>query len=181
MRRPPVRIACVTLTAGISVAASAGGPDKAGDAGTALDPRLAGLAWMQGAWTRSDGGETLEEVWSAPAGDSMMGMFRWSRQDKVWLFELITITVEDGDIVFRLKHFDRKLVGWEEKDEALTYKLVHYGQREAIFENSERDHPRQIIYRSPDANTLFVRLEGRTDGKPDVTEFRFRRAAAPND
>jgi len=92
------------------------------------------------------------------------------------MFELITVTVDDDDVVFRLKHFDRKQVGWEEKDESLTFTLVRNGEREAIFENPARDHPRRITYRGPDADTLVVILEGVTDGKPDISEYRFHRA-----
>ena len=61
---------------------------------------LQSLKWMHGEWVSKLGGDTLHETWSTPHGDSMMGMFRWIKGDKVWMFELITITADGDDVVF---------------------------------------------------------------------------------
>ena len=80
------------------------------------------LAWMEGRWVCRQKGDVLEEIWSAPSGDCMMGMFRWMKDDKVWMYELMTIIADGDEIVFRLKHFDRNMVGWEEKDKSISAK-----------------------------------------------------------
>ncbi len=49
------------------------------------------LKWMHGEWSTKLQGDTLEETWSAPAADSLMGMFRWIKGDSVWMFELFTM------------------------------------------------------------------------------------------
>jgi len=164
---------------GLALTAGAVQPAEPGDAAASLDPRLEKLAWMRGTWLAHQGGDVLEEIWSAPAGDSLMGMFRWAKQGKAWMFELITVTADDHGVVFRLKHFDRTLVGWEEKGEALTYPLLRQGEREAVFENPERDHPRRFIYRSPNPDTLVVLIEGYTDGELKTQEYRLRREPSP--
>jgi hypothetical protein len=38
--------------------------------------KIADLAWIQGRWVGEGLGGTVEEIWSPPIGDSMLGMFR---------------------------------------------------------------------------------------------------------
>lgn len=139
--------------------------------------RLQGLAWMTGEWTASRGEDVLEERWSAPIGDSMVGTFRWIKAGgKVWMFELMTITAKGDDVIFRLRHFSDEMVPWEgvEKEPALTYKLIKQTSEESVFENPNRDSPRRFIFRKGD-DSLTVVLEGYKDGKPTTGSFPFSR------
>ena len=154
--------------------AYADNPPKSPVTGTGV-AKLHELAWMQGTWIGDHNGDRLEEVWSAPSGDSLMGMFRWIKEGNVWMFELITITAEDHEVVLRLKHFDRRMVGWEEKDEALTCRLVRQRDREAVFEDPKRDHPRRFVYRLDGDNRLTIRLEGEEDGESKSTTLVFNK------
>ncbi len=138
-------------------------------------PKLEKLSWMSGTWHTQQGADDLVEIWSEPLGDSMMGVFRWVKSGKVWIYELVTISQDDDQVVFRLRHFDRKLVAWEEKNESLTYTMTTQGDREVIFENPERQAPRRFVYRLEGKDTLIVRVEGYSKGKLDVDEFRFQR------
>jgi uncharacterized protein YijF (DUF1287 family) len=97
----------------------------AGAAGASSPPaRIEDIAWIAGAWRCSALGGTAEETWSAPAGGSMMGMFRLYGEDGVSFYELMTISEQDGTLVLRLKHFAADLTGWEEKDETVIFPLV---------------------------------------------------------
>ena len=127
------------------------------------------LKWMHGEWISKQGGDTLHETWSHAHGDSMMGMFRWIKGDRVWMFELITITADGDDVVFRLKHFSRGMVGWEEKDESLTAKLTHLSENEVIFDGERKGKPLRFAYIKQDGD-LVIRI-----GKDDPTELRFQR------
>ena len=138
--------------------------------------KLAPLAFISGLWRTDFGGDQLEEYWSPPAGDSMMGVFRWMKGGRVWMNELLTIVDEGDQVVFRLKHFDAKMVGWEEKAECLTLKLVRSSAEEAVFEGSKPEKPLRITYRKTGENSLIVVLESSRDGKPKTDEFNFRRA-----
>src|SRR5687768_8345380 len=71
--------------------------------------RLADLAWLEGHWRDDSGGNLSEEIWTAPSGDSLMGMWRWAQDGKVRVFELLAIKAEEGKLVLRLRHFDPKL------------------------------------------------------------------------
>ena len=45
----------------------------------------------------------------------MMGSYRLVKDDKVIFYELQTIVEQGSSLVFRLKHFNADLSGWEEK------------------------------------------------------------------
>lgn len=142
---------------------------------TASSPKLATLGFISGSWQTELGGDQLEEHWSLPAGDSMMGVFRWMKGSKLWMNELLTI-VDDGEhVVLRLKHFDSKMVGWEEKADALTMKLVRNEASEAVFEGTKAEQPLKFTYKKV-GESLLIRIDSSRDGKPKTDEFTLRRA-----
>lgn len=164
---PPRVLVTLALVAGLLSAARVTRPSPA-----ARGDGIAGLTWLSGTWVRDDGGQHLEETWSAATDYAMIGMFRWARQEKVWLYELMSIESENHTLVFRLRHFNRELEPW--KSEAagpLTYPLLLLTENEVVFEDPERDEPRRFIY-SREGDELTVRLE-KSDGSGD--SFRFTR------
>lgn len=156
-------------------------PTRANDGGSnalsgSAGGALAKLAWMTGDWRSDHKGDVLQEVWSEPIGDSMMGAFRWIKGEKTWMYELITITDEGDTVVLRFKHFNNKMFGWEEKDECLDFTLVRTGKREVVFEHPTRRNAKRLIYRSLSDNTLIVRVEGiEKDGSTSKEEYTFKR------
>lgn len=136
--------------------------------------RLADLAWMSGRWTANRDGQELEEVWSGPIGGTLTGMFRWSRQGKTFLYEIITIEEEDdGRLVYRMRHFNRGLKPWEsEKDAPLTMNIVQAAGASVTFEDPEREFPRRIEYERA-GDVMHIRLIG-ANGK--VQSFELTRA-----
>ena len=169
--RTAIVLACVGAAGLLALSAAAGDETDF----SALKPaeRLVKLDWMRGEWIRDQAGDKLEEIWSAPSGDSLIGMFRWAKGNRAWMFELMSITVEKGQVRFRLKHFDRNMIGWEEKDQALSYTLKSQGPREVIFENPKRNDPRRFIYALDEQGRLVVRLESEREGTVGKTEFVF--------
>jgi len=141
----------------------------------ALATRLEELAWFEGHWRDESGGMLSEEIWTAPSGDSLMGMWRLSTDGKVRVFELLAIKAEDGKLLLRLRHFDPKLVAREEKDKPLAWPLVRSGPREAVFEGPEASGKGtvRLTYRRPDDDTLVAILD--KGGK--AQEFHYRRVA----
>jgi len=138
---------------------------------------LSDLAWMSGRWVDDSGGNLSEEIWSAPSGDSMMGMWRYVSGGQVRIFEILTISVEPTGIVLRLRHFDPDLVAREEKATPVALTLVGWKPREAAFEGPAVGPPGtmgtvRLTYRRPSDDTLTSTLE--KDGK--TQEFSFRRA-----
>ena len=133
------------------------------------------LAWISGHWEGDMGGALSEELWSAPSGDTMMGMWRLVKDGKVRLYEFLVVEQEASGPVLKFKHFNRGLVGWEEKDQALVLPLVKLTQAEAVFDNGNAAKPLRLIYRRPAAGELVVVLERMEEGKLASTEFRYRR------
>jgi hypothetical protein len=133
---------------------------------------LADVAFMAGHWI---GGEPdlSEEVWSAPEGDSMVGMWRYVAKGRTRIYEILTLTAEGPNVVLRIRHFDPKLVAREEKDRAVELPLVAKGPREAVFEGPEYEVKGtvRLTYRLADDDTLTCVLE--KEGTKQ--EFRFRR------
>jgi hypothetical protein len=135
--------------------------------------KIGDVAWIAGHWGTTLKGSILDEYWSEPAGDCMMGVFRWLRKDKAWLYEMLTIREEEGTLVFRFRHFSDKLNAWEEKDKPLTYRLASLSEREAVFENpKDTDHWR-FIFSSPDNKTLVIKVGSTADGTVKYDEFRY--------
>lgn len=147
-------------------------PVRAADAPPPVPATLADVSFMAGRWV---GGEPdlSEEMWSAPEGDSMMGMWRHVAKGRTGIFEFLTLTQEGPSVVLRIRHFDPKLVGREDKERAVELPLVVKGPREAVFEGAEygANGTVRLTYRRGDDDTLTAILE--KEGKKQ--EFRFRR------
>ena len=165
MRAQAWIVTLAVLSAGGSAAAAAPAP-----------PTLADVAFIAGHWKGDMGGSVSEEIWAPPAGDNMMGMWRLVGDGKVKLFEFLNIVQEADGPVFRLRHFDRRGVGWEDKDKPIVLKLVVSKPREAAFEGPESSGAGtvRLTYRRPSDDALSVTLE-KTNKPPQ--EFTFRLAA----
>ena len=134
-------------------------------------PGLESLAWISGRWVRSGAEGYLEELWGPPVGDSMVGTFRWQRNDQTWLYELMTIEQDEQQMSFRLHHFSHGMQLWEAEQEAgpMTYPLVRAATNEAVFEDLKQEPCRFVFRRF--ADRYVVRLEAQ-DGAADEFEFR---------
>lgn len=62
--------------------------------------------------------------WSANNSKSLMGVASIYSKDNIVLFEILSITEEEGKLYLRLRHFDSKMNAWEEKDQPKTLPLL---------------------------------------------------------
>ena len=129
------------------------------------DGRVVKLSWMTGAWRTAGESSFLEEHWSSPCGDSMMGMFRVVQGGKMQMAELIFIEQTGDGVVMTLKHFGPGLKDLD-KGKAFSFRLIRSGPNEAVFEHPDVEFPgrRRIIYRR-DGTSLIARLEDDRPGK----------------
>jgi hypothetical protein len=145
-----VGVVSALISGGMVLVGSARMDDKPSASPTAVqqatamksESPLKDVAWMAGAYMQTSDRGMSEEHWSAPHGNSMMGMFRWCKADGTpSMFELLTITREgEGDsakTVLRLRHYSAKLGAKEEKDEPLTLVLESSEANKAVFAASE--------------------------------------------
>jgi len=148
----------------------AGGPPAAS---TPAAARLADLAWLAGDWRHQDETSLSEEVWTAPHGDSMQGMWRQVGTGRTGVFEALAIVREPETPVFFLRHFGRDFTGWEEKDAPLRLPLVRWSSGEAVFEGKGSDGALlRLTYRRAGEGAL----ESTMEHGPRRLEFRFERS-----
>lgn len=133
------------------------------------------LAWMAGSWYGAVDGDAYDEHWSLPAGGVMIGMFRWLKDGKVHMYELMAIEPEADGLALRLKHFHRGLAAWEEKDVVLTYPLIDLGENRATFAKGGAFRSTQFVYRRDGPDQLVAVQENRKGDERALFEFRYRR------
>jgi hypothetical protein len=55
-------------------------------------------------------------------------------EGSVSFYELMTISEVGSTLLLRIKHFDRELRGWEEKDKSVEFKLVRVTPGKVYFD-----------------------------------------------
>ena len=140
-------------------------------------PDIYSLAWMAGSWIGQADGDPVDEHWSTPAGGTMMGMFRWLKNGRVYYYELLVIEPTANGLVLRLKHFDSELNCWEDRrGMAVAYPLVSAGEGEAVFERGGSFRSTRFVYRLISDTELRVTADDRKGDETASSEFSYRRA-----
>ncbi|MEX0274473.1 MAG: DUF6265 family protein [Flavobacteriaceae bacterium] len=126
------------------------------------------ITWMEGHWQGNAFGGITEEIWGPPLGGSMMFVFKHVINGSVNFYEIGHIREIGGTLVFELKHFDGSLKGWEEKDEALTFKLVKVDGDRVYFEG--------FTFEKVTENEINIYgLIGNDDGTANEVTFNYKR------
>jgi len=81
-------------------------------------------SWLAGSWTGTAFGQQFEEVWNPPSAGSMVGLFKLMGEDGVNMYEIMLMTVDDGRLSLKVKHFNPDFTAWEEKEDFVNFKLV---------------------------------------------------------
>ena len=92
------------------------------------------MGWLAGNWQGEGLGAFVEETYSAPRGGTMIGMFRMVEAEKPVFYEMMTIFEDGGTLMYRLKHYDPKLVGWEEKDKSVDFAFIKHERNRFYFD-----------------------------------------------
>ena len=132
--------------------------------GKSPEATLSDVSWISGYWKGEALGGIIEEIWSDPYGNSMMGSFKLVSEGKVSFYELCTISEENNTLILRIKHFSSDLKGWEEKDDSEEFKLVKLDKNKAYFNN--------LTFELVDENNLDIYVIFKEEGKEE-TEMKF--------
>lgn len=128
---------------------------------------LEDAAWLAGSWTGTAFGKKFEEHWNPPSAGSMVGLFKLFDDDgEVSFYEILLLTVDEGTLSLKVKHFTSDFVAWEEKPDFINFKLValekdalHFGgisfyRRDAnnidgyiVMKNGEEFTEHHLVYR----------------------------------
>ncbi len=131
------------------------------------------VEWLAGHWKGEAFGGVSEEIWSAPGGGVMMGMYRLVRDGKPVFYELMMLAEENGSLVLRLKHFNSDLTGWEEKEKTVDFPFVAKADGVMHFEG--------MTYRPEGHNAVTVFLAIRQkDGSVREEKFYYERVPLVN-
>ena len=130
---------------------------------------LKDVAWIAGHWQGEALGGITEEVWTAPLGKSMMGSFKLVVDEVVQFYELCTITEENESLLLRIKHFDKDLKGWEEKDQSIEFPLVKIEKNKVYFDG--------LTFEKINEDELNIYVIFKDEGKEEV-EMKFNYKSA---
>lgn len=125
------------------------------------------LDWISGYWQGEIWGGQFEEIWSRPMAGSMMASFKFTENNQVKFYELMTISEHQGSLLLQLKHFGQDLIGWEEKDQSMDFKLVRLTDNAVYFEG--------YTYKLISHNEMHVFVVIDNDGEKHETKFVFKR------
>jgi len=131
------------------------------------------LAFLSGLWTEHTAEGDEEEYWSKPMGSSMVGTFRVVKDGNAVFYEFWAIEVEDGEVVFKMKHFDKGLIGWEEKAEMVRLTMSVGGMQDVLF--SKPDGSLRLRYQRK-GDELTSTLQRVKDGKTKEDVFHLHRS-----
>jgi Domain of unknown function (DUF6265) len=121
-------------------------------------PTLADLAFMAGCWRGPSGdGVTIEEYYTAPTDNLILGVSRYTKGPRVTDYEFSTIAREGNEIV---------LTPRPSGQEPAPFRLTRLDSAGAVWENPSHDFPTLIAYRRGTGDSLIARIEGPgRDGK----------------
>jgi hypothetical protein len=132
-----------------------------------ISPEMWKLGFLSGCWKGDDRVQILEEQWTRPAGQSMLGVGRTIKDGKTEFYEFLQIR-ERADGIFYIAE--------PNGGKAVSFKLVKVNDSLAIFENAQNDFPQRIIYQKTIDGSLLASLEGTESGKAKRVEFAMKRA-----
>ena len=155
MRKMIVVGMCVTVAVVVGAAQSA--------------PTLDTLDWLAGNWELTSGPRCVEESWTRPSANSLVGMSRTVVGGKTVSFEFLRIEARASGIYYVAQPGGRPPV---------DFKLTSQPGPSLVFENpGHSDHLKKILYRKGADDTVYARIEGEDAGKPFAAEFNYKRAS----
>ena len=85
---------------------------------------LEDAAWLAGSWTGTAFGKSFEEHWNPPSAGSMVGLFKVFDDEGVSFYEIMLLTIEEGSLSLKVKHFSADFTAWEEKSDHVNFRLM---------------------------------------------------------
>ncbi len=124
------------------------------------------LAWLAGCWANDGGDPGSGEMWTIPAGGTMLATTRNVHDNHTYGFEFLRIaTDEDGGLVLYAQPGGKP---------PTAFIAVEFGASSVVFENKGHDFPQRVIYRR-DGDVLLGRIEGTLDGEERAMDFPMHR------
>lgn len=127
--------------------------------------KISEMAWLAGTWSGPGLGGSNEEIWSAPQGGVMMGVYRMLKDLKPVFYEFLTLSETDGGLLIRIKHFGPDLVGWEEKDKTEDMRFIRKDRNRFYF------HGLTWEVSGSDKVTIYLAIESKNGVKEEIFNY----------
>ena len=137
------------------------------------DATIDSLAWLAGTWRGEGLGSTATEVYSSPEAGQIAGHFvQHAKTGGVKFYELMQIVPRGTSLVYRLRHFNADLTGWEDARDgkAVEFRLVAIASDRVFFDGMT------LVREGTDGLISIIRID-QGDGKSFEATFRYRRVA----
>jgi hypothetical protein len=127
-------------------------------------PSLADLGFMAGCWRgASGGGAVIDEYYTPPSENLILGVSRYSKGGRVTSYEFTTIAAEgDSDLVLTPRPLGQT---------PADFNLAKLRPGMAVWSNPRHDFPQGISYRRLWADSLVARIEGPGPGGTRSSEW----------
>ena len=131
---------------------------------------LADIGWLAGNWEMSAGARCIEEHWTAPSSNLLVGMSRTVEGGRTTSFEFVRIEARADGIYYVAQPGGRP---------PFDFKLASDVASELVFVNpGHADHLKRIVYRHQADDGLAARIEGEDSGRPFAVDYPYRRSPA---
>jgi len=162
-------IAFVTNAAAVGAQATSASSAAAPGLEPANRSRVADLAFMAGCWRGlTASGTTIEEFYSAPSANLIVGATRYVRAGRSVDFEFTRIDQSDSGAV---------ITPHPKGVRSVTFAPKVLRANRVVWENAAHDFPQRILYTRVSADSLVARIEGRTPRGDRALEWRMGRVA----
>ena len=130
---------------------------------------LQDIAWLAGDWQFASPTRCVEEHWTAPSSNILVGMSRSVAGGRTTSFEFMRIEARADGLYYVAQPGGRPPV---------DFKLASESATELVFVNpGHADHLKKIIYRRESDGRLTARIEGENGGTAFSEDYPYRRAS----
>lgn len=166
----------LAMAAGVILAAAVAGAAEPrtehtfglGEGDTRPAATLEDAAMLVGSWEGEAFGSRFEETWNPPSAGSMVGLFKLFNDDGVAFYEILLLTVEDGTLSMKVKHFSADFTAWEDKEDYVEFRLV------AIEDDALHFGGLSFYRRGPDAMDAWIVMKNDQGIREEKLVFRRR-------
>jgi hypothetical protein len=129
---------------------------------------LADIGWLAGDWEMLAGTRCVEEHWTSPSSNLLVGMSRTVEGGRTTSFEFVRIEARADGIYYVAQPGGRPPV---------DFKLASDVASELVFVNpGHADHLKRIVYRRQADSGLTARVEGEDAGRSFAVDYPYRRS-----
>ena len=126
---------------------------------------IAQVAWIAGNWSGEDGGASLDERWTEPAGGAMLATSRTLAGNRMVEFEFLRIVERDGGLVYVAQPGGRP---------PTDFVATSVDADSVTFENPAHDYPKIIRYARRADGGLDATISGAGGARAKTYSFRRR-------